>query len=140
MAWLPFQKLKSRKRLGKFFKVFNRIQRILFLFYFAPKLWLSVKQIWCKVGYKTLDQRFDACLKQVFLLNFASNLFLFCFLKLFCIKMLKMTIQTRVWGAQHPNSGQNIQHTTITTTTPRCQSYKANYNLKRPQAMFLVSN
>ena len=24
--------------------------------------------------------------------------------------MLKMTISTSVWGAQHPNAGQNIQH------------------------------
>ena len=24
--------------------------------------------------------------------------------------MLEMTILTSVWGAQHPNSGQNIQH------------------------------
>ena len=27
--------------------------------------------------------------------------------------MLKMTFSSSVWGAQHPNAGQNIQHTGI---------------------------
>ena len=31
--------------------------------------------------------------------------------QLFSKKMLKMTISTSVWGAQHPSAGENIQHT-----------------------------
>ena len=33
------------------------------------------------------------------------------FFQLFSKKMLKMTILTSVWGAQHRNAGRNIQHT-----------------------------
>ena len=32
------------------------------------------------------------------------------FLIFFAEKMLKLTILTSFWGAQHPNAGQNIQH------------------------------
>ena len=53
--------------------------------------------------------------------NFAKNTFfkfaperwstvLFPKKSFFLQKMLKMTILTRVWGAQHPNAGRNIQH------------------------------
>ena len=31
----------------------------------------------------------------------------------FADKMQKMTISTSVWSAQHPNTGQNIQHTLL---------------------------
>ena len=31
-------------------------------------------------------------------------------LKFFAAKMLKITILTSVWRAQHPNTGRNIQH------------------------------
>ena len=34
------------------------------------------------------------------------------FLIFFAEKMLKMTISTSIWGAQHPNSGRNIQQAT----------------------------
>ena len=33
-----------------------------------------------------------------------------CFFRFFAQKMLKMTISTILWNAQHPNAGQNIQH------------------------------
>ena len=39
--------------------------------------------------------------------KFAANFF--AFLSFFAEKMLKMTISTIVWGAQHLNAGQNIQ-------------------------------
>ena len=57
------------------------------------------------------DQRFGANLKNCFLLNFAPNLLLFLhFFSFLAQKMLKLTISTSVWGAKHPNTGQNIQH------------------------------
>ena len=56
---------------------------------------------------KTVDQRFGANLKKYV---FCKNLLqISCFSLAFCIKMLKMTILTSVWSAQHPNAGQNIQ-------------------------------
>ena len=33
-----------------------------------------------------------------------------CFISFFAQKTLKMTILTSVWGVQHPNADQNIQH------------------------------
>ena len=35
---------------------------------------------------------------------------IFCFFCFFAEKMLKMTISTSIWSAQHLNAGQNIQH------------------------------
>ena len=57
---------------------------------------------------KTLNQRFGANLKNPFFCRkFVTFLHFFSFL---AKKMLKMTISTRVWGAQQPSAGQNIQH------------------------------
>ena len=42
--------------------------------------------------------------------KFATNFLLFL---AFCKKMLKMTISTSAWKEQHPNTGRNIQQTTI---------------------------
>ena len=53
---------------------------------------------WCKVK------------KNVFFQNFVANLLLLCFLAFQHKKIMKMTISTSVWHAQHTNSGQNIQH------------------------------
>ena len=58
---------------------------------------------------KKLDQHFGANLKNLFLLNFATNLLLFAFFQLFNTKNTENEIVTSVWGAQHPNTGQNIQ-------------------------------
>ena len=44
--------------------------------------------------------------------NFAANILLFIFFNSLPLKTLKMKISTSVWGAQHPNAGQNIQHWT----------------------------
>ena len=52
---------------------------------------------WCKLK------------KPCFLLKFSANFLLFC------RKTLKMTISTSIWGAQHPNPGQNKQHTMLFT-------------------------
>ena len=63
-----------------------------------------------KVRNKTLDQHFDANLKNPFFAKFWIKLV--TFLKFFCFfawKMQKMTISTSSWGAQHPNAGRNIQ-------------------------------
>ena len=81
-----------------------------------------------KVGKKTFDQHFDAKLKKnVFLLNFASYLLLFLnvFSAFFCIKMLKKTIMTSVWGVQHPIPGRRIQQiTSYKLTTNVSVTYK----------------
>ena len=60
------------------------------------------------MGNKTVDQRSGANLKKhVFCKNL---LHISCFLGFFAAKMLKMTISTSVWSAQHPKAGRNIQH------------------------------
>ena len=41
-----------------------------------------------------------------------------CFFRFFAAKTLKMTISTSVWSAQHPNAGQNIQHTHVRGSHP----------------------
>ena len=46
----------------------------------------------------------------VLVLNLTSNLLYMHFFSFLAQKMLKMTISTSVWGAQHPSAGRNIQH------------------------------
>ena len=70
----------------------------------------------------------------VYLLNFTPNLLFLRFsaFKHSTWKMLKRTISTSFWGAQHPNAGQNIQHVWlwrlynfIKTCTFLCQMYNS---------------
>ena len=78
-------------------------------------------------GNKTVNQCSGANLKNVFFfakICFKFLAFLKCFAqKVFCTKsvlhkkcfaqkVLKMTISTSVWSAQHPNAGRNIQQLT----------------------------
>ena len=59
-------------------------------------------------GNKTFDERFGA--KKIrFLLSFTPKRLLFTFFSFLAQKTLKMKISTSMWGAQHPNAGQNIQ-------------------------------
>ena len=49
-------------------------------------------------------------LKNLFFAKFSSKFLSFLrFLSFSVQKMLKITISTSVWGAQHPNTGHNIQ-------------------------------
>ena len=66
-----------------------------------------------KVGNKTLNQHFGANLKNRLFAKFCIKFVPFYVFQLFCIKMLKMTISTKVWGAQNPNACWNIQPQTI---------------------------
>ena len=59
-------------------------------------------------GNKTVDQRLGANLKNMFFAEICCKFL--AFLSCFAEKTLKMTILTSVWNAQHPNTGQNIQH------------------------------
>ena len=56
---------------------------------------------------KTVDQHFGANLKKRVFAKFCCKFL--AFLRFFAQKMLKMTISTSVWSAQHPNAGQNLQ-------------------------------
>ena len=58
----------------------------------------------------SVDQRFGEMQKKLFFAEFCCKIL--AFLRFFAAKMLKMTILTSVWHAQHPNAGQNIQHKT----------------------------
>ena len=63
-------------------------------------------------GNKTLYQRLDARSKNPFLRTL-SNFFVFSSFFSFLHKNFEKNISTSVWIAQHPNTGQNIQHTNI---------------------------
>ena len=64
---------------------------------FEPVLFLNSMCAWSMEVGKTVDQSFGASLKK----------------PVFCRNLLKMTILTSVWNAQHPNAGRNIQQTGI---------------------------
>ena len=73
-------------------------------FELAPKHWSSV------LLPKTLDQYLGANSKNPFFAQFYYKFATFLgFFSSLTQKMLKITILTSVWGAQHPNVGQNIQ-------------------------------
>ena len=60
---------------------------------------------------KTVNQRSGENKKKtVFCRNLQQ---ISCFFRFFAAKTLKMTILTRVWCAQHPNAGGNIQQLTF---------------------------
>ena len=87
------------------------------------------------LGNKTVDQRFGANFKiNFFLLNFAPNLYPYIFTAFFT-KMLKMTILTSVWGAQHPNAGWNIQHLLSTCQLLIKNTYNTLWKKKRTLGM-----
>ena len=64
----------------------------------------------CFIPQKLVNQQLGANSKSPFFAKFyckfATLLHFFSFIAL---RALKMTISTSVWGAQHPNSGRNIQ-------------------------------
>ena len=64
-----------------------------------------------KSGKKTLNQRFGANLKNNFFVKFGTKFATFLhFFSFLAPKMLKVKISKSVFGAQHPKTGQNIQH------------------------------
>ena len=62
---------------------------------------------------KTFGQRFGANLIKRFLAEFCIKCQFFTFFSFLAQKILKITIMTSVWGAQHPNAGQNIQQSEV---------------------------
>ena len=71
-----------------------------------------------------MDQRFGANSKNVFFRKILLQIF--CFFKAFLpLKMLKMTLSTRVQSVQHPNAGQNIQHKSSNSGKPGLGSQTA---------------
>ena len=72
--------------------------------FYSPKIGFQRKNL-IFLWNKTVDQRFDGNLKKCV---FCQNLLqISCF---FAEKMLKITISTSVWSAQHQKAGQNIQY------------------------------
>ena len=81
---------------------------------FAPKRWSSVfippkkRKKYVFFGIKHSTSVLVQIKKNCFA-KFCSKFVTFlCFLSFFAWKMLKMTISTSVWHAEHPNAGQNI--------------------------------
>ena len=92
-------------------------------------------------GNKTVSQLLGAnSKKHVFLQKFAANFLLF--LSFFAEKMLRMTISTSVWTAQHPNAGRNIQQwllrSNLCQTSFNCRFYHEYLVVFTNQASFLI--
>ena len=98
-----FQDLRNES-LGFFRKVL--LQKM------EPK-WGDPKTKFLRLSKKTLLP-IISCQFLVIFLFFCWNLLqIYCFFRFFAAKMLKITIFTSVWCAQHPNACRNIQQMTI---------------------------
>ena len=94
------------------------------------------------MGIKTVDQRFSANSKKHVFAKFSCKFLAFySFLQL---KMMKITISTSVWGAQHPNAGQNIQQLRVkftkkkSTTSAKTSWHFSNVKFAQERKLIIV--
>ena len=97
-----------------------RHSRKIDIFIWSKNVWIFVSKYWLG-GCCKFCQAFGCCAPQALVEIFIFSIFcsqsctitqicyFFATFQLLSSKMLKMTILTSIWGAHHPNAGQNIQ-------------------------------